>query len=133
MLSLVNSTILYGKLPISNNLVTSRSCFLYYILFGCPSQLIVAEFGSTARHLLYIGYVQVSTKGVYNNRNITIENRYTQKGGLLIHCIAGEILTKGIKYRWPSSPDVRCTENSCQWHAKNSAKIFPFVIRKAVT
>ena len=57
--------------------------------------------------------------------------RYTKEEGLLIHCIAGEILTKDIKYRWPSSPDVRRTKNSCQWHAKNSSKFFPFVIRKA--
>ena len=57
--------------------------------------------------------------------------RYTKEGGLLIHCIAGEIHTKDIKYRWPSSPDVRRTENSCQWHANNSSKFFPFVIRKA--
>ena len=27
-----------------------QELFLYYILFGCPSQLIVAEFGSAARH-----------------------------------------------------------------------------------
>ena len=58
MLSLVNSTILYGKLP--NNLVTSiKELFLNYTLFGRHSQLFIAEFGSASVQTRGTNYISV--------------------------------------------------------------------------